>query len=221
MSIPRSPRDYAAARGASNKDREMTSTLSPGYQQQRQPSPIRTLCMHRNNNDAASRIQSLGRSRSTGSSTLLLSATSLQNTPRRLSSGSACETCRRRKTKCDGGHPCAYCATNQLECIHRATRRKKQQQQQHSSSHYQHGELAMFWKSTSDDSPAASSRAASLSKQTSCPSLLVTSHWSEASSSSSSSTPPVAAAPQRQQQQRDRSTSPLGKQEIPSVMGKI
>lgn len=200
----------------------MTSTLSPGYQQQRQPSPIRTLCMHRNNNDAASRIQSLGRSRSTGSSTLLLSATSLQNTPRRLSSGSACETCRRRKTKCDGGHPCAYCATNQLECIHRATRRKKQQQQQqHSSSHYQHGELAMFWKSTSDDSPAASSRAASLSKQTSCPSLLVTSHWSEASSSSSSSTPPVAAAPQRQQQQRDRSTSPLGKQEISSVMGKI
>lgn len=43
---------------------------------------------------------------------------------RRLSSGSACEACRRRKTKCDGGQPCAYCASNGIECVHRNTRRK-------------------------------------------------------------------------------------------------
>lgn len=43
---------------------------------------------------------------------------------RRLSSGSACEACRRRKTKCDGGQPCAYCASNGIECLHRNTRRK-------------------------------------------------------------------------------------------------
>ncbi|KAI8137473.1 hypothetical protein BJV82DRAFT_674693 [Fennellomyces sp. T-0311] len=44
--------------------------------------------------------------------------------PRRLSSGSACETCRRRKTKCDGGQPCAYCATNRIPCIHRASKKR-------------------------------------------------------------------------------------------------
>ncbi|KAI9299476.1 hypothetical protein BJ944DRAFT_253810, partial [Cunninghamella echinulata] len=47
------------------------------------------------------------------------------STARRLSSGSACETCRRRKTKCDGGSPCNYCATNQLECINNSERRKR------------------------------------------------------------------------------------------------
>ncbi|KAG2232674.1 hypothetical protein INT48_006853 [Thamnidium elegans] len=39
--------------------------------------------------------------------------------PRRLSSGSACETCRKRKTKCDGGQPCAFCSSNGIECSHR------------------------------------------------------------------------------------------------------
>ncbi|KAI8090114.1 uncharacterized protein B0P05DRAFT_529400 [Gilbertella persicaria] len=52
---------------------------------------------------------------------------------RRLSSGSACETCRRRKTKCDGGNPCSFCATNHIECVNHSERRhlaKYQQQQQ-------------------------------------------------------------------------------------------
>jgi hypothetical protein len=55
---------------------------------------------------------------------------------RRLSSGSACETCRRRKTKCDGGNPCNFCATNNIECVNHSERRHsnktsntKQQQQ--------------------------------------------------------------------------------------------
>ncbi|ORZ23343.1 hypothetical protein BCR42DRAFT_366994 [Absidia repens] len=47
------------------------------------------------------------------------------NTARRLSSGSACETCRRRKTKCDGSNPCAFCAANNLKCINNAERRKR------------------------------------------------------------------------------------------------
>jgi hypothetical protein len=59
---------------------------------------------------------SLFRSRSTGT---------MHHVPRRLSSGSACETCRRRKTKCDGGQPCAFCASNRIECIHRPSRRKR------------------------------------------------------------------------------------------------
>ena len=42
---------------------------------------------------------------------------------RRLSSGSACETCRRRKTKCDGGNPCNFCATNNIECVNHSERR--------------------------------------------------------------------------------------------------
>jgi hypothetical protein len=45
--------------------------------------------------------------------------------PHRLSSGSACDTCRRRKTKCDGGSPCAYCANNNMQCIHRPSKRKR------------------------------------------------------------------------------------------------
>ncbi|KAI8365338.1 uncharacterized protein BYT42DRAFT_627285 [Radiomyces spectabilis] len=47
------------------------------------------------------------------------------NTSRRLSSGSACETCRRRKTKCDGGQPCAFCISKGIECVHRAPSRRK------------------------------------------------------------------------------------------------
>ncbi|CAO3619945.1 unnamed protein product [Cunninghamella blakesleeana] len=47
------------------------------------------------------------------------------STARRLSSGSACETCRRRKTKCDGGSPCGYCAANQIDCINNSERRKR------------------------------------------------------------------------------------------------
>lgn len=44
---------------------------------------------------------------------------------RRLSSGSACETCRRRKTKCDGQQPCNYCSTNGIECLNNSERRKR------------------------------------------------------------------------------------------------
>lgn len=62
---------------------------------------------------------SLCKSKSTGS------FSSNVTPPRRLSSGSACEICRRRKTKCDGGNPCAFCSANRIECVHRATRRKK------------------------------------------------------------------------------------------------
>ncbi|KAI9312391.1 hypothetical protein BX666DRAFT_2031131 [Dichotomocladium elegans] len=47
-----------------------------------------------------------------------------QNVPRRLSSGSACDTCRRRKTKCDGGQPCAYCSVNNISCTRRPVRKK-------------------------------------------------------------------------------------------------
>lgn len=47
------------------------------------------------------------------------------NTARRLSSGSACETCRRRKTKCDGQSPCGFCATNNIECVNNSERRKR------------------------------------------------------------------------------------------------
>ena len=66
---------------------------------------------------------SISRSRSTDSSSLVYSSTNVST--RRLSSGSACEVCRKRKTKCDGGNPCAFCAANGVECVHRATRRKK------------------------------------------------------------------------------------------------
>ncbi|KAI9497236.1 hypothetical protein BDB00DRAFT_926108 [Zychaea mexicana] len=66
---------------------------------------------------------SLSRSKSTGSSSMAYNSTNVP--PRRLSSGSACEVCRKRKTKCDGGNPCAFCAANGIECVHRATRRKK------------------------------------------------------------------------------------------------
>lgn len=48
-----------------------------------------------------------------------------QQYARRLSSGSACETCRRRKTKCDGGQPCAFCSSNGIQCSHRIKLKKK------------------------------------------------------------------------------------------------
>ncbi|KAM3578605.1 hypothetical protein VKS41_008989 [Umbelopsis sp. WA50703] len=44
---------------------------------------------------------------------------------RRLSSGSACETCRRRKTKCDGGSPCGFCASNGIDCVNNSERRRR------------------------------------------------------------------------------------------------
>ncbi|KAI9279559.1 hypothetical protein BY458DRAFT_502165 [Sporodiniella umbellata] len=47
------------------------------------------------------------------------------NAARRLSSGSACETCRRRKTKCDGGNPCGFCASSGVDCINGSIERKK------------------------------------------------------------------------------------------------
>jgi hypothetical protein len=47
------------------------------------------------------------------------------STARRLSSGSACETCRRRKTKCDGCSPCSFCASSGVECINNSERRKR------------------------------------------------------------------------------------------------
>lgn len=45
--------------------------------------------------------------------------------PRRLGSGSACERCRSRKTKCDGGQPCSFCASHGIQCIHRQTKKKR------------------------------------------------------------------------------------------------
>lgn len=67
--------------------------------------------------------QSLVRSKSIGNNNTL-TLPNYKPPSRRLSSGSACEACRRRKTKCDGGQPCAYCASNGIECVHRNTRRK-------------------------------------------------------------------------------------------------
>ncbi|KAI8354011.1 hypothetical protein BD560DRAFT_456078 [Blakeslea trispora] len=56
------------------------------------------------------------------------------STARRLSSGSACETCRRRKTKCDGGSPCSFCASSGIECINNSERRKRSASSTSSSS---------------------------------------------------------------------------------------
>ncbi|KAL1924733.1 uncharacterized protein VTP21DRAFT_4387 [Calcarisporiella thermophila] len=52
-----------------------------------------------------------------------LAAEATRGERRRLYSGSACETCRRRKTKCDGNQPCGFCAMNDYECINNSTRR--------------------------------------------------------------------------------------------------
>ncbi|KAI8067797.1 hypothetical protein BC940DRAFT_333366 [Gongronella butleri] len=91
--------------------------------------------------------QAIYRSKSTGT---------MQHVPRRLSSGSACETCRRRKTKCDGGQPCVFCATNGVDCVHRPSRRKRATPPYPSQLYH---------------APSASS-SPSLVKQISCPSLL-------------------------------------------------
>ncbi|GAN03650.1 hypothetical protein MAM1_0045d03105 [Mucor ambiguus] len=45
--------------------------------------------------------------------------------PRRLGSGSACERCRSRKTKCDGGQPCSFCASHGIQCVHRQNKKKR------------------------------------------------------------------------------------------------
>ncbi|KAI7852139.1 hypothetical protein BDC45DRAFT_197352 [Circinella umbellata] len=74
--------------------------------------------------------------------------------PRRLSSGSACEACRRRKTKCDGGQPCAYCTTNQIPCIHRASKKKSAH---HLSSNKQTA-LMMGWTTPIDNKTSNSKR---------------------------------------------------------------
>ncbi|KAL1924837.1 uncharacterized protein VTP21DRAFT_4491 [Calcarisporiella thermophila] len=50
---------------------------------------------------------------------------SQHSTSRRLSSGSACETCRRRKTKCDGGSPCGFCAMNGHTCVNNSDRLRR------------------------------------------------------------------------------------------------
>lgn len=81
------------------------------------------------------------------------SYTSVIHHPRRLGSGSACERCRSRKTKCDGGRPCAFCASHGVPCIHRPSNRKrkpspryrdnnsaKEQQQQYILKPFQHQE---------------------------------------------------------------------------------
>lgn len=47
--------------------------------------------------------------------------TSVINPTKRLGSGSACERCRTRKTKCDGGQPCGFCSSHNVPCIHRPT----------------------------------------------------------------------------------------------------
>ncbi|KAI9299722.1 hypothetical protein BJ944DRAFT_171969 [Cunninghamella echinulata] len=110
----------------------------------------------------------------------------MHHVPRRLSSGSACETCRRRKTKCDGGQPCAFCSSNNIECIHRPSRRKR------SLPKYNHHPHRSPWSSISppplpnptsssltDSSSSLSSSPSSpqpnLMKQISCPSLFLNS----------------------------------------------
>ncbi|KAI8342138.1 hypothetical protein BC941DRAFT_467037 [Chlamydoabsidia padenii] len=128
---------------------------------------------------------SLFRSKSTGT---------MQHVPRRLSSGSACETCRRRKTKCDGGQPCAFCASNRIECIHRPSRRKRLSSKYSSKpildTRYQHSYHQSSASSWSSSSPPSSTSSVSpppppmsladhqyhhsspvLIKQISCPSL--------------------------------------------------
>ncbi|KAI7872122.1 hypothetical protein BDF14DRAFT_1877929 [Spinellus fusiger] len=47
------------------------------------------------------------------------------NRSQRLSSGSACDTCRKRKTKCDGNQPCVFCVSNSILCTHRANVKRK------------------------------------------------------------------------------------------------
>lgn len=95
---------------------------------------------------------SLFRSKSTGT---------MQQVSRRLSSGSACETCRRRKTKCDGGQPCAFCASNRIECIHRPSRRKRSSPK-YSSSSKSVSDARYYHQSSTSPSSSSSSSSSSL-----------------------------------------------------------
>ncbi|KAJ8663572.1 hypothetical protein O0I10_000816 [Lichtheimia ornata] len=111
-----------------------------------------------------------------------LAFSNIQHVPRRLSSGSACETCRRRKTKCDGGQPCAYCATNRIQCIHRPTKKRSHHHiskqtavmmgwaaddaaLEKTTRHRHHDSLPTTTTTTTQHKPIV--------KQTSCPSLKV------------------------------------------------
>ncbi|KAG0170008.1 hypothetical protein DFQ28_002603 [Apophysomyces sp. BC1034] len=89
------------------------------------------------------------------------------NGSRRLSSGSACETCRRRKTKCDGGQPCAFCAANRIECVHRAPRRKRSPVTSVSAAANK-----MFGNHAADMPDPSLIHRGTLMKQVSCPSLV-------------------------------------------------
>ncbi|KAL0082092.1 hypothetical protein F4703DRAFT_1863396 [Phycomyces blakesleeanus] len=96
-------------------------SLSPSsLSSNRQPSP---------NNSTNSRDLSPGTKsdrrpiyRSKSTSTLLASTST---SSRRLSSGSACDTCRKRKTRCDGNQPCAFCVCNDKACTHTPNSRRK------------------------------------------------------------------------------------------------
>lgn len=100
---------------------------------------------------------------STITTTAAAAAAATSTAPRRLSSGSACETCRRRKTKCDGGQPCAYCASNRIECLHRPSKKR---------STHQLYKVSEF-------------RSRGIMKQASCPSFLAARRASSSSPSSS------------------------------------
>lgn len=64
--------------------------------------------------------------------------TSIINPTKRLSSGSACERCRIRKTKCDGGQPCGFCSSHNKPCIHRQLKktRKSNKNQYHNNRYF-------------------------------------------------------------------------------------
>ncbi|CAO3648336.1 unnamed protein product [Cunninghamella echinulata] len=88
-----------------------------------------TLCLHESmectyNIDPSSTSNSTSTTSSTNNA-ISSRSVFVTNTARRLSSGSACETCRRRKTKCDGNNPCAFCAANNLVCVNNSERRKR------------------------------------------------------------------------------------------------
>ncbi|PYH48550.1 Zn(II)2Cys6 transcription factor [Aspergillus saccharolyticus JOP 1030-1] len=59
---------------------------------------------------------------------------SLTLTPQR--SKKACSSCRQRKRKCDGEHPCSYCLRNEHNCEYESSRKKaKLQNSERSDSH--------------------------------------------------------------------------------------
>ncbi|ORY99140.1 hypothetical protein BCR43DRAFT_513274 [Syncephalastrum racemosum] len=166
-------------------------------------------------------LDALPRSKST--STTQSTTPPPQHTPQRLSSGSACETCRRRKTKCDGGNPCAFCASNRIECMHRATRRKRSA-----------ATLARVRDApTSTTRPATAAAAAAavltpvpmeghnpLSKQVSCPSLILSAPWSPSTASTASTTTDTLRSQQQQHLNQQKQTS-LQKEGMPSMMDQL